>query len=100
MKNFQSKRGFAMLSEIPVDLDIVKKEDIDKELMRLGMIAELDAVNLYEQMASLTDDENIKSVLLDVAREEMIHVAMFQTLLMDVDTEYLKVLAEYSMAKG
>ena len=100
MKNFQSKRGFAMLSEIPVDLDIVKKEDIDKELMRLGMIAELDAVNLYEQMASLTDDENIKSVLLDVAREEMIHVAMFQTLLMDVDTEYLKVLAEYSIAKG
>ncbi|MBN2488135.1 MAG: rubrerythrin [Methanosarcinaceae archaeon] len=89
-----------MLSEIPVDLDIVKKEDIDKELMRLGMIAELDAVNLYEQMASLTDDENIKSVLLDVTREEMIHIAMFQAVLMDVDTEYLKVLAEYSMAKG
>jgi rubrerythrin len=64
------------------------------------MIAELDTVNLYEQMASLTDDENLKSVLLDVAREEMIHVAMFQTVLMDVDTEYLKVLAEYSMAKG
>jgi rubrerythrin len=89
-----------MLSEIPIDLDIVKKEDIDKEFMRLGMIAELDTVNLYEQMASLTDDENLKSVLLDVAREEMIHVAMFQTVLMDVDTEYLKVLAEYSMAKG
>lgn len=89
-----------MLSEIPIDLDIVKKEDIDKEFMRLGMIAELDAVNLYEQMASLTDNENLKSVLLDVAREEMIHVAMFQTVLMDVDTEYLKVLAEYSLAKG
>jgi rubrerythrin len=89
-----------MLSEIPIDLDMVKKEDIDKELMRLGIIAELDAVNLYEQMASLTGDENIKSVILDVIREEMIHIAMFQAVLMDVDSEYLKVLAEYSMAKG
>ncbi|AKB85186.1 MULTISPECIES: ferritin family protein [Methanococcoides] len=88
-----------MLSEIPIDLEIVDKKDIDKELMRLSMIAELDAVNLYEQMAALTDDEDLKQILLDVAREEMIHVAMFQTVLMEVDDEYLKVLAEYSLAK-
>ncbi|MGM0771533.1 MAG: ferritin family protein [Halobacteriota archaeon] len=89
-----------MLSEIPIDLEILDKEDIDKEIMRLSMIAELDAVNLYEQMAALTDDKELKEILLDVAREEMIHVAMFQTVLMEVDDEYLKVLAEYSLAKG
>lgn len=88
-----------MLSEIPIDLEILDKKDIDKELMRLSMIAELDAVNLYEQMAALTDDKELKEILLDVAREEMIHVAMFQTVLMEVDDEYLKVLAEYSLAK-
>ncbi|WP_440951921.1 ferritin family protein [Methanococcoides sp. FTZ1] len=89
-----------MLSEIPIDLEIVDKKDIDKELMRLSMIAELDAINLYEQMAALTDDEDLREILLDVAREEMIHVAMFQTVLMEVDDEYLEVLAEYSLAKA
>lgn len=89
-----------MLSEIPIDLEIVNKENIDKELMRLSMIVELDAINLYEQMASLTDDDELRAILLDVAREEMIHVAMFQTALMEVDDEYLKVLAEYSLARS
>ncbi len=37
-----------MLSIIPIDLNKIKKEDIDKEILRLGIIAELDAVNLYE----------------------------------------------------
>ncbi|WP_135611814.1 ferritin family protein [Methanococcoides sp. AM1] len=89
-----------MLSEIPIDLETVDKKNIDKELMRLSMIAELDAVNLYEQMASLTDDEELRAILLDIAREEMIHVAMFETVLMEVDDEYLKVLAEYSLARS
>jgi rubrerythrin len=31
----------------------VKKEDLDKEILRAGIIAELDAINLYEQMAAL-----------------------------------------------
>jgi hypothetical protein len=39
-----------MLSSIPVDLGKVKKENIDKEILRLGMIAELDAVNLYKKL--------------------------------------------------
>ncbi|UGV41503.1 rubrerythrin [Methanococcoides orientis] len=89
-----------MLSEIPIELEKVDKKNIDKELMRLSMIAELDAVNLYEQMAALTDDEDLRAILLDVAREEMIHVAMFETVLMEVDDEYLKVLGEYSLARS
>ncbi|WP_406656135.1 ferritin family protein [Methanolobus sp. ZRKC2] len=88
-----------MLSEIPIDLDKVRKEDIDKEIMRLAMIAELDATNLYESMASLTEDRKLSTVLLDVAREEKVHVAMFQTVLMEVDPEYLKILADYALVK-
>jgi len=48
-------------------------------------------------MAALTYDENLKKILLDVAREEKIHVAMFQTVLMEFDHEYLKVMAKYAL---
>ena len=34
------------------------------------MIAELDAINIYEQMANLAKSEEIRKVLLDIAREE------------------------------
>lgn len=89
-----------MLSEIPVNLQAVKKEDLDKEIMRAAMIAELDAVNLYESMAALTDNEDLAAILHDVAREEKVHVAMFQTVLMEVDREYMKVMADYALGKG
>lgn len=89
-----------MFSEIPVNLKIVDKEDLDKEIMRTAMMAELDAINLYESMASLTESEDLKAILLDVAREEKVHVAMFQTVLMEVDKEYMKVMAEYSLGRG
>ena len=89
-----------MMSEMPIIPENLSKEDLDKELIRIGMIAELDAVNFYEQMASLTKDEDLKKVLLEVAREEMVHIAMFETVLMEVDSVYLKVLADYSLARN
>ena len=76
-----------MLSKIPIDLKNIKKEDLDKEILRAGIIAEYDAINLYEQMAALAQDENIKKVLLDVAKEEKEHVGEFQTLLLQRDKE-------------
>lgn len=76
-----------MLSKIPVDLKTIAEEDIDKEILRAGIIAELDAVNLYEQMAALTKNENIRAVLMDVAKEEKTHIGEFQTLLLRFDTQ-------------
>lgn len=76
-----------MLSKIPVDLKNVSEEDIDKEILRAGIIAELDAVNLYEQMANLTKDANIKAVLMDVAKEEKTHIGEFQALLLQFDPQ-------------
>lgn len=83
-----------MLSKIAIDLNKVKKEDVDKEILRTAIIAELDAVNLYEQMAALAKDNTIKTVLLDVAREEKEHVGEFQTLLLKMDEEQVKALEE------
>jgi rubrerythrin len=79
-----------MLSQSPIDLDKVPQEQIDKEILRLSMIAELDAVNLYEQLASKTKNKNIKAVLLDIAKEEKTHVGEFETLLLQMDKEQVE----------
>jgi rubrerythrin len=76
-----------MLSQMPVNLGKVKKADLDREILRAGMIAELDAINFYEQMAALTENEKIRLVLQDIAKEEKTHVGEFQTLLLMVDKE-------------
>ena len=76
-----------MLSQMPVDFSKVPKENLNKEILRGAIIAELDAINLYEQMAALTDDDEIRKVLLDIAREEKTHVGEFQTMLLRLDAE-------------
>lgn len=81
-----------MLSKEPIDLEKVKKEDIDKEILRLGMIAELDAVNLYEQLAAKTSDAKLKKVFLDIAKEEKTHLGEFQALLLERDKEQVREL--------
>ncbi len=76
-----------MLSNIPFKLENVGKEDLDNEILRVGVIAELDAINLYEQLASITKDSSLKKVFLDIAKEEKTHVGEFLTLLLMKDKE-------------
>jgi len=81
-----------MLSQLPINLAKVKKEDLDREILRAGIIAELDAINLYEQMAAMTENTNIRKVLLDIAKEEKTHMGEFQALLLREDGEQKKEL--------
>lgn len=83
-----------MLSQLPINLAKVNITDIDKEILRVGMIAELDAVSLYEQLAEVTINENIKKVLLDIAKEEKTHIGEFQALLLKEDLEQANELEE------
>jgi rubrerythrin len=83
-----------MLSKIPIDLQKIKKDADDKEILRSAIIAELDAINLYEQMAGMTRNVNLRKVLLDIAKEEKTHVGEFQTLLLIEDKEQVQELAE------
>jgi rubrerythrin len=76
-----------MLALKPIDLKKVSEKNISKQALRLGMIAELDAVNLYEQLAARTGNDRVKKVLLDVAKEEKTHVGEFQALLLRLDPE-------------
>lgn len=81
-----------MFSQTPINLENVKQEDIDKEILRMGIVAEIDAINLYEQFAQATKNEKMKTVLLDVAREEKTHLGEFQALLLKLDPEQTKEL--------
>ncbi|MEM5782218.1 MAG: ferritin family protein [Candidatus Aenigmatarchaeota archaeon] len=83
-----------MMSQIPANINKLKKEEIDKEIARAGIIAELDAINLYEQMASLTENKSLKEILLDIAKEEKTHFGEFQALLLKMDKEQEKELEE------
>ncbi len=86
-----------MLSEIPKGFGKVKENDSrmsDAELARIGLIAELDAVNLYEQMAALSRDPLLRKVFLDIAREEKEHVGEFLELLKRFDEEQINALEE------
>ncbi len=81
-----------MMSQIPLDLNKVSPQNLDEEILRVGVIAELDAVNLYQQMAHLTKSKELKAVLLEVAKEEKTHIGEFQALLLKHDPEQAKEL--------
>ena len=85
-----------MLSKIPVDLAKVKGEEIDRQIIRAGMIAELDAINLYEQLAALAEDDGLKKVLQDIADEEKTHLGEFLALLLKKDGKQVEELKEGS----
>jgi rubrerythrin len=75
------------MSKIPLELDKAPSDDQDKEILRVAIIAELDAVNLYGQMARLAKSEGIKEILKDIAKEEKTHIGEFQSLLLKIDPE-------------
>ncbi|WMW21446.1 ferritin family protein [Methanolobus mangrovi] len=81
-----------MFSKVPADIARMSKEDINKEMLRAALIAELDAINLYEQMAGMTENDEVRRVLLDVAKEEKTHIGEFQTLLLRMDKEQVEEL--------
>lgn len=60
----------------------------DMQILRLSIIAEYDATNLYEKFAELTENENLKKILLDVANEEKEHIGEFEHLLESIDLDH------------
>lgn len=82
-----AQEALGLMAKSPIDLDDVDQEDIDREVLRVGMIAELDAINLYEQLAAKAQNPNVKKVLLDIAREEKTHIGEFEALLLMLDKE-------------
>jgi len=81
-----------MISKIPDNLSKLSKDELDQELLRIGIIAELDAVSLYEQLAAQTNNKALKKCFADIAKEEKTHVGEFQALLLRLDKDQVKEL--------
>ncbi len=80
-----------MLGKNPLDVPDKKLDELGVvQALRLAIIAELDAINLYVQLANAIKDEKIKKVFLDVAKEEKTHVGEFLELLMRLDPEQVE----------
>ena len=60
----------------------------DMQMLRLAIIAEFDAANLYEMMADLTSIPELKKLFREVANEEKVHVGEFEFALEHVDPEH------------
>ena len=77
-------------------LDYVKGRKFTKEevveALRIAIIAELDAVNLYLQFARMIEDENIRKLFEEVAREEKTHIGEFMHALKMLDREQAQEL--------
>jgi len=78
-----------MMSKSPLEVPTGRKLSREEllEALRISIIAELDAINLYMQFARAVDDERVRKVFEDVAREEKTHVGEFLALLKLLDTE-------------
>jgi rubrerythrin len=74
-----------MLSKNPSDMKGLSAEETDVENLRLAVVGELDAINLYNQMANTTKNNKVREVLLDIAGEEKVHVGELQKLLDELD---------------
>ena len=87
----EQKHKVKFLNELFVQLADAKKTTAgpsrDAQLLRLGVIAEMDAANFYESMAALAESEDVKSIMIDIAYEEKVHVGEFEKLLEKIDPE-------------
>lgn len=81
-----------MMSKIPNSINSVDDQEIDKEILRAAIVAELDAVSLYEQLAANAISDNISRVLIDVIKEEKTHIGEFQAMLLSIDEEQVREL--------
>jgi len=72
-------------------VDVLREKKLDSlevaDALRLAIIAELDAISLYLQLAKYVDDERARKVFEDVAREEKAHFGEFLAVLKTYDPD-------------
>lgn len=59
----------------------------DAQMIRAAIMGELDAINLYEQLAIKIKNPKAKKVLLDIAYEEKVHIGELEALLKELDPD-------------
>lgn len=80
--------------KIPINLDRLKSEDLNKEILRAAIMAELDAVNPYEHMSVLAEDKHINLILLDSLKKKKHMLKNFRLYFFVNDKQQEEELAE------
>lgn len=80
--------NYKKISGITEPKTIVSPDNLSKDelisAIRLSIVAEQDAIVLYETYANTTEDSKAKEVFQHVADEEKVHVGEFQALLEEI----------------
>ena len=71
----------------PINMEKMPQEDIDEQILRSVMIAELATVQEYEQMCYNTSNQEIKDMLEELIEDEEEHFNKAQELLKSVEEE-------------
>jgi len=85
MQNKLLREIFVQSGEIEA---MPKGADRDMQILRLSIIAELDASNLYEKLALLASNKKLVKLLKDISQEEKVHVGELKLFLEETDPEY------------
>ncbi len=81
------KSKFIKESVISAKTEFDSEFKSDEQILRISIASELSAINLYQQLAQQTDNKKLQRILLDVAREEKVHVSEFEAMLRKIDKE-------------
>ena len=65
-----------------------KPKNINLRAIRVATMAEYEAINLYERLAEVVTDKKLKEVLLDIEKEEKVHVGELEEMLDKLDSEH------------
>ncbi len=76
------------------DLDRRLSPDETVRAIRLAIAAEYEAIQMYEQIATATDNALVRVVMASVAREEMVHAGEFLSLLADLSQDEITAYDE------
>lgn len=72
---------------MPNQINPSEKKLLDQKLLRAMLITKNDAINLCEQVAQITSNEKIKSLLRDLSREEEAQFYRLKKLLQELQEE-------------
>jgi rubrerythrin len=75
--------------DILIESHATKKPITDIECLRSAIIAEYDAVNMYERFALQCKNHIVKKVFLDIANEEKVHIGEFEELANTLDPNFI-----------
>jgi len=57
-------------------------DEVDREILKTAVLRELETINMYEGMAEMTKNIELRKILLGVIREKRTHVGEFQAQIM------------------